>query len=270
MDAPAGYSGGRKVRDVSARFALISDIHSNVEALTAVFADIDTRGIPVVYCLGDVIGYGPEPEPTCDMVRERCAETIRGNHDDALFNDARRFNPLARDALRFTRERLKPGFLSGRAVTARWEWLRNLKRHFRDGDALFVHGSPNDPVNEYVYQEDVFFNADNKLRPIFEATDHVTFCGHTHLPVIISSELKTFVPKADDLEFRLKSDVKYIVNIGSVGQPRDRDNRACYVEVDGDVIRYHRIPYNIAATQAKIRAIPMLNELLARRLEEGV
>ncbi len=255
---------------MNTRYALVSDIHSNVEALTAVFADIASRNIEKVYCLGDVIGYGPEPEVTCDMVRERCLDTIRGNHDDALFNDARRFNPLARDALRYTKEKLKPGFLSGRATTARWEWLRNLKRHFRDGDALFVHCSPNDPVNEYVYQEDVFFNADSKLRPIFEATDHVTFCGHTHLPVVIGSDLRTFVPSAEGMDVQLKPDLKYIVNIGSVGQPRDRDNRACYVEVDGDFIRYHRVKYNIAGTQAKIRAIPVLNELLARRLEEGV
>src|ERR1043166_5743796 len=85
---------------VTGRFALVSDIHGNVEALTAVFADIESKGITTVFCLGDVVGYGPEPDVTSDMVRGRCEVTIRGNHDDALFNDSRRFNPLARDALR--------------------------------------------------------------------------------------------------------------------------------------------------------------------------
>jgi predicted phosphodiesterase len=256
---------------VSQRFALVSDVHSNVEALSAVFDDIAARGIPVVYCLGDVVGYGPEPDVTSDMIRDKCAETIRGNHDDALFNDGQaRFNPLAREALRFTRDKLKPGLLSGRAANQRWEWLKGLKRYFRDGDALFVHGSPNDPINEYVYQEDVFFNADTKLKTIFEATERVVYCGHTHLPVVIGSDLKTFVPKGERLEHRLKPKLKYVVNIGSVGQPRDRDPRACYVEVDGDLIRYVRVPYDLKKTQAKIRAIPLLNELLAQRLEEGI
>jgi len=256
---------------LSSRFALVSDVHSNVEALTAVFKDIAARNIARVYCLGDVVGYGPEPDVTSDMIRDKCKDTIRGNHDDALFNDGQqRFNPLARDALRYTREKLKPGLLGGRNATQRWEWLKNLKRYFRDKDALFVHGSPNDPINEYVYQEDVFFNADTKLRTIFEATERVTFCGHTHLPVVIGSDLKTFVPKGENLEFRLKPKTKYVVNIGSVGQPRDRDPRACYVEVDGDLIRYARVPYNFRATQEKIRAIPLLNELLAQRLEEGI
>jgi diadenosine tetraphosphatase ApaH/serine/threonine PP2A family protein phosphatase len=253
------------------RFALVSDVHSNVEALAAVFKDIAARNIPRTYCLGDVVGYGPEPDVTSDMIREKCKDTIRGNHDDALFNEAhQRFNPLARDALKYTREKLKPGLLASRTTTQRWEWLKGLKRYFRDADALFVHGSPNDPINEYVYQEDVFFNADTKLRTIFDATERVTFCGHTHLPVVIGSDLRTFVPKGEDLEFRLKPNVKYIVNIGSVGQPRDRDPRACYVEVEGDMIRYVRVKYDFRGTQAKIRAIPLLNELLAQRLEEGI
>jgi diadenosine tetraphosphatase ApaH/serine/threonine PP2A family protein phosphatase len=140
----------------------------------------------------------------------------------------------------------------------------------RKGELLFVHGSPNDPVNEYVYQEDVFFNADGKLKPIFEATERATFCGHTHLPVVIGSDLKTFVPKDGASEFVMKPGVKYVVNVGSVGQPRDRDSRACYVTFEGDTIRYHRVAYDIAGVQKKILAIPALNELLARRLTEGI
>ncbi len=251
-------------------FAIISDLHSNVEAVTSVLADIDARGIRTVYCLGDVVGYGPEPEVVCDLVRKRCEFTIRGNHDDALFNDPKRFNALAKDAIRYTRDRLKPGFLRGRDNAERWEWLRTLPLYMRKGEFLFVHGSPNDPVNEYVYQEDVFFNADGKLKPIFEATERATFCGHTHLPVVIGSDLKTFVPKDGASEFVMQPGLKYVVNVGSVGQPRDRDSRSCYVSVEDDVIRYHRVAYDIAAVQKKILAIPALNELLARRLSEGI
>lgn len=252
------------------RYAIVSDIHSNLEALTEVFRDIDARKIEKVQCLGDVVGYGPDPEICTDMTRDRCDKTIRGNHDEALFTGADRFNPFARAAIRFTRERLKPGFLRGRRQNAeRWEWLRNLPLTFRQGDALFVHGSPRDPVNEYVYQEDVFFNTD-KLNEIFEATERVCYCGHTHMPVVIRSDFKTLVPRDEANFFQLEEGFKYIVNVGSVGQPRDRDNRACYVEVDGDVIRYHRIPYDFKATAQKINAEPLLDEILGTRLERGM
>lgn len=252
------------------RYAIISDIHSNLEALTTVLEDIRRRGIAKIFCLGDVVGYGPDPEECSDLVRSSCARTIRGNHDDALFTGADRFNPFAKAAIRFTRERLKPGLLRGRAATDRWEWLRTLEFKFRLGAAFFVHGSPRDPVNEYVYQEDVFFNADPKLREIFEQTEQVTFCGHTHMPVIIRGDLKTFVPSAGTGEHRLEPGQKYIVNVGSVGQPRDRDSRACYVEVDGDVIRHHRLVYDFHRTAAKIQKQPLLDEILGLRLAKGM
>jgi diadenosine tetraphosphatase ApaH/serine/threonine PP2A family protein phosphatase len=255
---------------VSDHFAIISDIHSNLEALTEVIADIDRRGIATIFCLGDVIGYGPDPEACVDIVRARCEKTIRGNHDDAIFSGADRFNPFARAALRFTRERLKPGLLRGRSSTDRWDWLRTLPFSFRRGGLLFVHGSPRDPVSEYVYQEDVFFNAEPKLREIFDQTETVVFCGHTHIPVVIRSDLRTFVPQDGSAEYRLQPGMKDIVNVGSVGQPRDRDPRACYVEVEGALIRFHRIPYDFEATGRKIRKIPLLDEILAIRLTKGM
>lgn len=251
------------------RFAIISDIHSNLEALTAVIEDIDHRGIIQIFCLGDVVGYGPDPEYCADLVRARAEKTIRGNHDDALFSGGERFNPFAKAAIRFTRERLKPGLLRSRQSVERWEWLRTLPFHFRRGASFFVHGSPRDPVNEYVYQEDVFFNADPKLREIFEQTELVTYCGHTHMPVVIRSDLKTFLPRDGASEYRLDPSVKHIVNVGSVGQPRDRDPRSCYVEVDDMVIRYHRIAYDHTKTAAKIQKHPLLDEILGLRLSKG-
>lgn len=252
------------------RYAIVSDIHSNLEAFTEVLKDIESRGHDLIYCLGDIVGYGPDPEPCSDIVMERCEKTIRGNHDEALFTGAERFNPFARAAIRFTRERLKPGLLRGRHAAERWDWLRNLPLTFRRGNSLFVHGSPRDPVNEYVYQEDVFFNAEPKLREIFEQTEHVVFCGHTHMPVIIRNDLKTFVPRDEEPEHELLPEKKYIVNCGSVGQPRDRDPRACWVEIEDNIVRHHRVPYDFTSTMEKINKAPLLDEILGTRLAKGM
>ena len=255
---------------MSRRYAIISDVHSNLEALGEVLKSIDARRHETLYCLGDIVGYGPDPARCTDIVRRRCAETIRGNHDEALFYGADQFNPLARASIKFTRERLRPKLLRGRGQMERWEWLRDLPPSFRKGDALFVHGSPRDPINEYVYQEDVFFNADPKLKEIFEATESLVFCGHTHIPVIIRSDLRFFTPTSATHEHTLEPGLKYIINCGSVGQPRDGDNRACWVEVEDDVIRHHRVPYDYTRTQAKIGRISLLDEYLASRLAKGL
>ncbi|MEZ6195383.1 MAG: metallophosphoesterase family protein [Planctomycetota bacterium] len=251
------------------RFAVISDLHSNLEALEAVLADIDARGLETIYCLGDVVGYGPDPVPCVDLVMARCAFTIRGNHDDALFHGADRFNPYARAAIDWTRDRIKPGFFRGKSNAARWKFLEELPLEKKVGRHYFVHGSPRDHVNEYIYREDVFFNAEGKLRRIFDATDHVLFVGHTHLPVIIGSDLKTWVPGELESERRLDPALKYIVNVGSVGQPRDRDPRACWVEVEDELIRYHRVAYDVEAVRAKIARQRALDPVLGTRLVEG-
>lgn len=251
------------------RFAVISDIHSNIEALTAVFEDIDRRGIDRVFCLGDVIGYGPDPEACVDVVMERCEFTIKGNHDEALFGGADRFNPYARAAVEWTRDRLKPRLFRSKLSSGRWEFLQNLKIEHRIDDLYFVHGSPRDHTNEYIYREDVFFNADEKLRTIFKSFDRALFVGHTHLPVIITDRLETAIPDESKSEFTL-NDGKYIVNVGSVGQPRDRDSRSCYVEMDGQVVRYHRVAYEIQSVIDKIARQKNLDSVLGTRLLEGM
>ena len=250
------------------RFAVISDIHSNIEALQAVMDDIDRREIETIYCLGDVVGYGPDPEACVDLVQERCTFAIRGNHDDALFNGADRFNPYARGAIRWTRDRLRPGFLRPRVNQRRWRYLQEMSEEERVDDFYFVHGSPRDRLNEYIYREDVFFNVDPKLQAIFDVVDRVLFVGHTHLPVVISDALRTYQPSEDQPQCRLQ-DEKYIINVGSVGQPRDRDPRACYVEYDADVVHYHRIEYDIEAVIRKIAKYDALDPILGSRLLDG-
>ncbi len=252
------------------RFAVISDLHSNIDALRSVMDDIDSRGLDPIYCLGDVVGYGPNPRSCIDLVQQRCAFCIRGNHDDALFNGPDRFNPYARHAIEWTRDRLKPGLFKPRANQERWRFLQELPLDLRMGDIYFVHGSPRDRVNEYIYREDVFFNADTKLKTIFKSVDRLLFVGHTHLPVIISDDLKTMVPEEGATEFHLDPNRKYIINVGSVGQPRDRDLRSCYVEYDNDVIRYHRVAYDVQAVVDRILANSALDSVLGTRLLEGM
>ncbi|MCA9322659.1 MAG: metallophosphoesterase family protein [Planctomycetes bacterium] len=251
------------------RFAVISDLHSNIVALRAVFEDIDRRGIDTIYCLGDVVGYGPDPEPCIDLVRERCAFTVRGNHDEALFSGADRFNPYARGAILWTRDRLRPGLFRPRINNERWEWLQSLPLEQRVGDHWFVHGSPRDHVNEYIYREDVFFNADGKLKTIFAGVKKTLFVGHTHLPVVIGDDLKTFVPSGQEATCNL-TDRKFIVNVGSVGQPRDRDPRACYVEWNEPRLTYHRIAYDVDSVVKRIKKLDALDPILGTRLLDGM
>lgn len=250
-------------------FAVISDIHSNIDALTSVFEHIDERGIERVFCLGDVIGYGPDPEVCVDMIAARCEFTIRGNHDEALFSGADRFNPYARTALDWTRERLTPGFFKPRANRARWAYLESLELEKRLGDLLFVHGSPRDPVNEYIYREDVFFHADSKLKTIFKSVERALFVGHTHLPMVLTDSLRSFVPEENGAAFDLE-DERYIINVGSVGQPRDRDPRSCYVEFNDGRVTFHRVPYDIESVVGRINRCRSLDKVLGSRLRDGM
>jgi diadenosine tetraphosphatase ApaH/serine/threonine PP2A family protein phosphatase len=252
------------------RFAIISDIHSNAEALAAVLADIEGRGIDRIFCLGDVVGYGPDPESCVDTIRARTEFCLLGNHDKALFFGADRFNPYARAAIDWTRERLKPGFLRAKAQTQRWRYLEELLIEKKIGDLYFVHGSPRDQVNEYIYREDIFFNADGKLKEIFALIDRILFCGHTHLPMVVTEQMRGFTPADGQSEFRLSPATKYIINVGSVGQPRDKDVRSCYVEIDGDIVKFHRVRYDFDAVIEKISRISALDPILGTRLREGM
>jgi diadenosine tetraphosphatase ApaH/serine/threonine PP2A family protein phosphatase len=251
------------------RVALISDLHSNREALDAVFADIDTQRVDAVYCLGDVVGYGPEPEYCVDVVRKRCQLCLMGNHDDALFRDASDFNPHARGAIEFTRERMLPAWYSSGEKKARWRYLRELPLSHNQGRFLFVHGSPRDPVREYVLSTDGYLNPD-KLRAIFESFDGVALGGHTHHPGLHDQNLRFHgLNGADTLSLELPAGKRFFINVGSVGQPRDSDNRACYAILEDERITWRRVPYDFQITAEKIVRTGKLSEVLARRLAMG-
>lgn len=245
--------------------AIISDVHSNMFATEAVFRRIDELGIETVYCLGDVVGYGPDPEPCIDLVRERCEFTLKGNHDWGMTGDLRDFNPMAQESLMWHRRRLKPGLFSP-GKKKRWNWLLDLPERVEREDALFVHASPRDPIKEYVLRSDGFLDPE-KMEDLFSRFEQRCFVGHTHWPGWHSEDFRFHQATEDHAECVLP-DSKTIVNVGSVGQPRDNDPRACFAVLDGSRLQYHRIPYAVAETQRRILDIGM-SPWLADRLERG-
>jgi predicted phosphodiesterase len=251
------------------KVAIISDLHSNSEALEAVLEHIRANGVDRVYCLGDVVGYGPEPERCVDLVRERAQICLMGNHDEALFRDASDFNPHARGAIEFTRNRMVPHWYSAAEKKARWKWLEALPLVHAEGRFVFVHGSPRDPVREYVLSTDGFLNPD-KLRAIFQSFEGVAVGGHTHHPGMHREDLQFHgLNGADQVTMPIPRGEKCFINVGSVGQPRDSDNRACYSVLEEDQVTWYRVPYNFQGTMQKILATGVLSEMLARRLALG-
>ncbi len=251
------------------KLAIISDLHSNREALDAVFNDIRSRGITDLVCLGDVVGYGPDPEFCVDVVRGHARWCLMGNHDEALFRDASDFNPHARGAIHFTRRRMQPHWWSSTEKRARWKWLKGLELRMNEGRFLFVHGSPRDPIREYVLSTDGILNPD-KLRSIFDAFEGVGVAGHTHQPGLHDEDFRFHgLNGATELTLPLEPGRKYFVNVGSTGQPRDGDPRACYAVLEDHQVTWVRIEYDFRITQEKILKTGVLSEILARRLSVG-
>ncbi len=246
--------------------ALISDIHGNLEALEAVLADIDSQEIPQIFCLGDVIGYGPNPRECIDLIMERCELCILGNHDQGALFDPEGFNSTAEQAIFWTRDQLESPQGSPEDNARRWDFLGELPRNHRENGFLFVHGSARNPLNEYVFPEDIYNS--RKMERIFSLIERHCFQGHTHVPGVFTSHPKFLNPEDIDAEFRL-TDEKIMVNVGSVGQPRDGDPRSCYVVIDEDTIRFRRVEYPIETTVQKIKAIPQLDNFLGERLRDG-
>ncbi|MCE9593372.1 MAG: metallophosphatase family protein [Planctomycetes bacterium] len=251
------------------KVAIISDLHSNREALEAVFAHIREQGLAKIYCLGDVVGYGPEPEFCVDLVRGHAELCLMGNHDEALFRDASDFNPHARGAIEYTKERMQPSWYSSGEKRARWNWLKTLPLSHTEGRFLFVHGSPRDPVREYVLSTDGFLNPD-KLRAVFQSFEGIAVGGHTHHPGMHDADLRFHgLGGAEKLTLALPEGKKCFLNVGSVGQPRDGDNRACYAVLEDHQVTWHRVAYDFQSTADKILKTGVLSEVLARRLALG-
>jgi len=250
------------------RYAIISDIHGNFEALTAVFEDIGARGIAETICLGDIVGYGPNPEECLDLVAMRCRLILMGNHDYALVNQPLGFSRIAAQSIECTREIMLTRCMNVRVSEMRFAFLRDLPERVVEGRVLYVHASPRDPLTEYLLVSDSSFGPSQKVVESMRLVDHLCFIGHTHIPCIITEDFKVLRPTDDAHRFPITRQ-KMIINDGSVGQPRDRDVRACYCEVTPEEIIYHRVPYDYGVTQRKIAAIGCLHSRCADRLAEG-
>jgi predicted phosphodiesterase len=250
------------------RQALISDIHGNYEALTAVMADIQSQNIDRLVCLGDIVGYGPNPCQCLDLVKQKCSLTILGNHDQAALFDPEGFNPVALRAIYWTRDELDRGPGSPGVINGRWDFLSELPKFLSDGDVLYVHGSPRDATNEYVFPETIYDQA--RMKMLFDRVTRLSFQGHTHMPGVFTTDGEFITPEECEQKFAL-SDEKLMINVGSVGQPRDEDPRSCYVIFDDSKqeLEFRRVDYDIDTTVKKIYDIPDLDNMLGDRLRSG-
>ncbi len=234
------------------RIAVLSDIHANRPALDAV---LEAAGpVDGVWHLGDVVGYGPEPDSVIERLRAVGASGVQGNHDAAAIGgpEIDWFNPDARRAMEWTRS------VIGADARA---WLADLASVRTDGDATLVHGSPRDPTWEYVTSVPVA-RANFAVLPT-----RIGLLGHTHLPMAFLEEDGSveLVSPGDGSVLELRGR-RALLNPGSVGQPRDGDPRAGFLILDraADTVTWHRVPYDIAAVQAGMRAVGLPAPLQAR------
>jgi predicted phosphodiesterase len=245
--------------------AIVSDIHGNLDALTVVLDDIQSQGITEIYCLGDIIGYGPNPRECIDVTMQFDL-TILGNHDQGALFDPEGFSSSAERAIFWTRSQLEEPNGAAEQVRERWDFLCELPRTHRQDKSLFVHGSARNPLNEYVFPEDVYNK--RKIEKIFSLIEHHCFQGHTHVPGIFTENGRFYSPAEVHDEYQMGQD-KVMINVGSVGQPRDADPRASYVVQTDDHLQFRRVEYPLENTVEKIYAIAELDNFLGDRLREG-
>jgi len=239
------------------RIAVVSDIHANLHALEAALAEIDREGVDELWCLGDVVGYGPRPNECCDLVRERASLSLCGNHDLAVLGSL--------DVVEFTGDA---------AAAARWTatvlgeeqraWLTSLEPFGRREGAQLFHASARDPVWEYVLSEQA------ALASLLATEDPLVLVGHSHVALALGWDGRLLegglAPHGTSVE---RAGRRWLLNPGSVGQPRDGDPRAAWLLLDDERAAFRRTPYELARTQAEIRELG-LPDGLAARLAVGI
>ena len=237
------------------RIALFGDIHANLEALQAVLEDASRQGCTDWVCLGDLVGYNANPRECLEKVREMGCPVVRGNHDEDAGGDhsLENMNPTAATALEWTREQLTP---------EQRIWLHKLRMVRQVEDFTVVHSTLDQPQAwHYVTNK---FDAMSNFSYQFT---NVCFHGHTHVPRVFVRATRVREVPADSIV--LESGMKYFINIGSVGQPRDKDNRASYVYVEENKVHFVRLEYDFETTMKKIYAIERLDNFHAERLRDG-
>ena len=239
------------------RFGLISDIHSNLEALQAVIKDCKDQGVREYYCIGDVVGYGANPKECIELVQQLNAVCVAGNHDWAVTGkvDTTYFNPVAKAAVEWTQTILPKQHL---------DYLNNLDLVFKHKDFMMVHGTLNNP-GSFIYLLDL----EQSIDTFYLMDRNVCFIGHTHVPQVFQLEGE-HICYIGSLRVELKPQNKYVVNIGSIGQPRDGNPLAAYgiYEPNLQRVEIRRIPYDVKTAQKKILEAG-LPEFLAHRLAIG-
>lgn len=247
--------------------AIISDIHANAEALEAVLQSAWMQGIEEIWCLGDLVGYGPNPQKCIDLIQKNCKVCLMGNHDWAVLHSPVSFNSIATRMIYKTKKWLKPAEDADEQQIERWEFLENLPKGYDEDDSCFFHASPRDKLTEYLLPSDVQYDRE-KLQDVLEVIDHYCFVGHTHVPCCIKEGLELVVPEGNGFTVEL-DERNAIINVGSVGQPRDGDNRASYVILDENRVTWCRVPYRFEKTAAEIAKLGKDYEILGHRLRVG-
>jgi diadenosine tetraphosphatase ApaH/serine/threonine PP2A family protein phosphatase len=244
------------------RAAVLSDIHANRQALEAVLAAVDEAEVDQVWCLGDLVGYGADPDACVALARERCSLCLAGNHDLALLGalDISTFSEAAAAAVAWSREQV------GEETV---EFLATLEPTASQNGVGLSHASPRDPVWEYV------LSTDQAEAGLDAQEERVGLIGHSHIALFfmrapgVQRGYAQGAQASDGSEIEI-SEGEWLLNPGSVGQPRDGDSRAAWLELDTESwrARYHRVPYDIEGAAAAIRAAG-LPDVLAERLEVG-
>ena len=238
------------------RFAILSDLHANLEATEAVLADARDRDCTHHICLGDVVGYNANPHECVERVRELDCPTVKGNHDEqaSLAESSRDFNPLAEHAIEWTREHLTEDDK---------EWLRDLRLQRQVRDFTIVHATLDTPA-----QWGYVFNVLDAASSFTYQHTALCFFGHTHVPMAFVRD--NGVSRVETDRLSIDSTKKYFINVGSVGQPRDADWHAayCIYDAESNLVEQRRVSYELALAQKKIVKAG-LPPLLAQRLALG-
>jgi predicted phosphodiesterase len=241
------------------KIAFISDIHGNLEALESVMRDLDKKGAEKIHFLGDVVGYGSNPNECVKIVSKYCDLRIMGNHDFVAMGleSVENFNQLAQASINWTMEKITPKTM---------EILADFEMTAEFLDYYLVHGSPSEP------EEWHYILKTAQASPQFDSFNQtVCMVGHSHIPTIFARNRGGEVTKISQPVFECVPDNRYIINVGSVGQPRDNDPRACYLIADTDhnKIQHIRIEYDIKKTQEKMKKAK-LPDFLIERLAAGL
>ena len=242
------------------RIAIISDIHANYEALEAILSDSKDQKVEDIVCLGDIVGYGANPNECIELVRKNCPLCILGNHDAAAVGllSTDHFNVHAKIAIDWTVDNLTESAQS---------FLRSFPLKKNRTGSTFVHATPYEPNMWYYITslEEAAFN--------FQFFD-TTFCfvGHTHIPIIIvlEKEKEVYVHQGTSIDWADRKQARFLINTGSVGQPRDRNPKSCYGILDSETQTFslRRVEYDIVKAQNKMRKIKM-PDFLITRLKDG-